>query len=415
MPKNSVIVGLDVGTSKVAVCVGQFQEDILNVVGVGTAPNSGLRKGVVSDLEETVSAISSALDEAERMSGLPITSAYISLNGIHITASLSKGVIAVSRADSEITEADVERALEAARAVALPPNREIIHVLPKNYVIDGQEGVKDPVGMTGIRLEVETLVIGGSTSAIKNLGKCVYQSGLNVDGLIFAPLATAKALLSKRQKESGVILIDLGAGTTTYAVYEEGEVVKTNVLPIGSSHITNDIAIGLRINLDLAEKIKIQYGSAKAESIRESEKIDLAEIDPNENQRIARRLVADIIEARLNEIFEMIKEDLTIIDREGRLPAGVVLTGGGSKLEGLVDYCKEKLKLPVQIGSPLLEISGLIDKLDDPSYATCVGLMIWGIFDTNNQGANNRPDLTNLNQLGDVVGKAKGWLKQFMP
>ncbi len=209
MPKNSVIVGLDVGTSKVAVCVGQFQEEMLQVVGVGTALNSGLRKGVISDIEESVSAISTALDEAERMSGLPITRAYVSINGTHISSNVSKGVIAVSRADGEISETDTERALEAARAVALPPNREIIHVLAKNYVIDGQEGIKDPVGMSGIRLEVETLVIGGATVAIKNLSKCVFQAGLEMDGLIFAPLATAKGLLSKRQKESGVILIDM--------------------------------------------------------------------------------------------------------------------------------------------------------------------------------------------------------------
>lgn len=413
MSRQSVIVGLDVGTSKVSVCVGQFQEDILNVVGVGTAPNSGLRKGVVGDLEETVSAISAALDEAERMSGIPITNAYVSINGTHISSTVSKGIIAVSRADGEISEADTERALEAARAVALPPNREILHVLPRNYIIDGQEGVKDPVGMSGIRLEVETLVIGGSTSAIKNLGKCVYQAGLEMDGLVFSPLATAKGLLSKRQKESGVILIDIGAGTTSYVVFEEGEVLRTNVLPVGSSHITNDIAIGLRTNLDVAEKIKVRYGCAHPQSVRESEKIDLSELDENENQRIARRYVAEIIEARLNEIFGMIREDLASIDREGMLPAGVVLTGGGAKLEGLVEYAKEYLKLPAQMGSPLLEISGLIDKLDDPSYSTCIGLMIWGIFETAHDGGT--PVRTDMRQLGDIVGKAKGWLKNFMP
>lgn len=413
MAKNSsIIVGLDVGTSKVAVCVGQFQEDMLNVVGVGTAPNAGMRKGVVTDLEETISAISAALDEAERMSGIPITSAYVSINGTHISASQSKGIIAVSRADGEISEADTERALEAARAMALPPNREIIHVIPKNYVIDGQEGVKDPSGMTGIRLEVETLVIGGATSAIKNLSKCVYQAGLTVDGVVFSPLATAKALLSKRQKESGVILIDIGAGTTTYVIYEEGEIVRTNVLPIGSSHITNDIAIGLRTNLDLADKIKLQYGCANPQSVRESEKIDLSEIDERENQRIARRYVAEIIEARLNEIFGMIKEELSSIDRDGMLPAGVILTGGGSKLEGLNEYAKEYLKLPVQSGTPLLEISGLIDKLDDPSYATCIGLMIWGIFETAATPASPRPEMA---QIGGLVDKARGFLKQFMP
>lgn len=412
MPKHSIIVGLDVGTTKVSVCVGQLQEDILNIVGFGTAPNSGMRKGIVADVEETISAISAALDEAERMSGIPITSAYVGISGTHISSANSKGVIAVSRADGEISEADMERALEAARAVALPPNREIIHVLPKNYVIDGQEGVKDPVGMTGIRLEVEALVIGGATSAIKNLTKCVYQAGLEVNGLIFSPLATAKGLLSKRQKESGVILIDLGAGTTTYVIYEEGEVLRTSVLPIGSTHITNDIAIGLRTNLDIAEKIKLRYGVANPTLVRESEKIDLSEIDERENQRVLRRDVAEIIEARLNEIFDMIKKDLAAIDREGMLPAGVILTGGGSKLEGLAEYTKQYLKLPAQIGNPLLEISGLVDKLDDPSYATCIGLMLWGIFES---ATNPAPSTTDLKQLGSVVDKARGFFKQFIP
>jgi cell division protein FtsA len=412
MAKSSIIVGLDVGTTKVSVCVGQFQEDMLNIVGVGTAPNAGLRKGIVSDLEETISAISSALEEAERMSGIPISSAYVSINGTHITSNLSKGIIAVSRPDGEITDADTERALEAARAVALPPNREIIHVIPKDYIIDGQEGVKDPVGMNGIRLEVETLVIGGASSAIKNLSKAVYQAGLEMQGMIFSPLATSKGLLSKRQKESGVILIDMGAGTTTYVVYEEGEVLKTNIIPVGSLHITNDIAIGLRTNLEIAEKIKVRYGAAHPAIIRDSEKIDLSELDDKENQRIPRKYVAEIIEARLQEIFAMIQEDLTAIDRDGRLPAGVILTGGGSKLEGLVEYTKETLKLPVQVGSPLLEISGLVDKLDDPSYATCIGLMIWGIFDTASTPTSTRADLA---QFGGVVDKARGFLKQFIP
>lgn len=412
MQNKSIIVGLDVGSTKVAVCVGQFQEDILNIIGVGTAPNSGFRKGVVSDLEETISAISAALEEAERMSGIPITSAYASIDGTHISSTTSKGVIAVSRADGEISEADTERALEAARAVALPPNREIIHVLPRHFVIDGQEGVKDPIGMTGIRLEVEALVIGGSSSAIKNLSKCVYQAGLEVNGLVFSPLATSRALLSKRQKENGVILIDLGAGTTSYVVYEEGEVLRTNVLPLGSTHVTNDIAIGLRTNLELAEKIKLMYGAANPQAVRESEKIDLSELDEQENQRVARRYVAEIIEARLNEIFGMVRDDLIKIDRDGRLPAGAVLTGGGSKLEGLVNYTKEALRLPVQIGNPLLEISGLVDKLDDPSYSTCIGLMIWGIFESAPKFASGHNE---MKQFGNLMDKARGFLKQFMP
>ncbi len=413
MANRSIIVGLDVGTTKVAACVGQLQEDMLSIVGYGIAPNAGFRKGVVADLEETISAISAALEEAERTSGLPIANAYVSINGTHIISTISKGVIAVSRADGEVSEADTERALEAARAVALPPNRELIHVIPRKYVIDGQEGVTDPVGMSGIRLEVETLVIGGATSAIKNLSKSAYQAGLETNGLVFSPLATAKALLSKKQKENGVILIDIGAGTTTYIVYEEGEISRTNVLPVGSSSITNDIAIGLRTNLDLAEKIKVMHGTANPATVRDSEKIDLSELDENENQRIPRKFVAEIIEARLNEIFTMIKDDIKGLDSEGMLPAGVILTGGGSKLDGMVDYVKESLKLPVQIGHPLLEISGLVDKLDDPSYSACIGLMIWGIFETAESAPANAK--VDMKQLNGVVDKARGFFKQFMP
>lgn len=413
MANRSIIVGLDVGTTKVAACVGQLQEDMLSIVGYGIAPNAGFRKGVVADLEETISAISAALEEAERTSGLPIANAYVSINGTHIISTISKGVIAVSRADGEVSEADTERALEAARAIALPPNRELIHVIPRKYVIDGQEGVTDPVGMSGIRLEVETLVIGGATSAIKNLSKSAYQAGLETNGLVFSPLATAKALLSKKQKENGVILIDIGAGTTTYIVYEEGEISRTNVLPVGSSSITNDIAIGLRTNLDLAEKIKVMHGTANPATVRDSEKIDLSELDENENQRIPRKFVAEIIEARLNEIFTMIKDDIKGLDSEGMLPAGVILTGGGSKLDGMVDYVKESLKLPVQIGHPLLEISGLVDKLDDPSYSACIGLMIWGIFETAESAPANAK--VDMKQLNGVVDKARGFFKQFMP
>lgn len=413
MAKEQIAVGLDVGSNKVTICVGQLKEGIIDIIGVGKSVNSGMRKGMVVDIEDTVSAISAVLEEAERMAGIPLTSAYVGLGGAHISSVNSKGVIAVSRADGEISSSDIDRVLEAARAIALPPNREILHVIPKNFLVDGQTNIKDPIGMTGIRLEAETLVIGGATSAIRNLSKCVTQTGLDIEELVFTPLATAKSLLSKKQKEIGVLLVDIGAGTTSIAAFEEGELIMCNILPVGSMHITNDIAIGLRISLENAEKIKLKYGTALFEKIRDSEKIDLSEFDPEELQKVERKYVSQIIEARLVEIFSLIKDELKKIGKDGMLPAGVIFTGGGCKIEGLVDFSKEYLRLPAQIGYPMLEISGMVDKLDDPVYVTSVGLMLWGLEYHNNNSSSSFN--LNFGKFDGMVDKAKGFFKHFMP
>lgn len=413
MAKENVVLGLDIGTNKVTACVGQLKEGVIDIIGVGKAPNSGMRKGMIVDIEDSVSAISAVLEEAERMAGVPLTSAYVGLGGSHISAVTSKGVIAVSRADGEVSPSDVDRVIDAARAIALPPNREILHVIPKNFIVDGQNNIKDPIGMNGIRLEAETLVIGGATSAVKNLTKCVSQAGLDINELVFSPLATAKSLLSKRQKEIGVILVDIGAGTTSIAVFEEGELISCNILPIGSMHITNDIAIGLRISLETAEKIKIKYGTALLSKVRDSEKIDLSDFDPEETQKVERKYVTQIIEARLVEIFSLIKDELKKIGKDGMLPAGVIFTGGGCKLDGLIDFSKEYLRLPAQIGYPMLEISGMVDKLDDPVYVTSVGLMLWGLED-NKPNTNSSLNL-NFGKFDGVLDKAKGIFKHFMP
>jgi cell division protein FtsA len=413
MAKENTVLGLDIGTSKITACIGQVKEGAIDIIGVGKAPNTGMRKGMIVDIEDTVSAISAALEETERMSGVPLTSAYVSLGGSHISVVNSKGVIAVSRADGEISSADIDRVMDAARAIALPANREIIHVIPKNFIVDGQNSIKDPTGMTGIRLEAETLVIGGASAAIKNLTKCISQAGLDINDLVFSPIATAKSLLSKKQKEIGVLLIDIGAGTTTVAVFEEGDLVSCNILPIGSMHITNDIAIGLRISLDAAEKIKIKHGTVLVNKVRDSEKIDLNEFDSEESQRIERKYVAQIIEARIIEIFSLIKDELKKIGKDGMLPAGVIFTGGGCKLDGLIDFSKEYLRLPAQIGYPMLEISGMVDKLDDPVYVTSVGLMLWGL-ENNTQPTNKRFDL-NLGKFDGMVNKAKDLFKHFIP
>lgn len=409
MAKDNLYVGLDIGSTKVAVTCGQIDEGMINVAGHVRVPNSGVRKGVVADIEDTVSAISEAIDQLERTSASQIKSAVVGISGAHISSSVSKGVVAVARADGEITPSDVERVIEAARTVALPPNRQIIHVIPRTYTVDGQGGINDPVSMTGIRLEVEALVIGGATSAIKNLTKCVYQAGLEINDLVFAPLATAQSLISKKQKELGVVLVDLGGGTTSLIVFEEGNVLHTTVLPIGSSHITNDLAIGLRTSVETAEKIKIKYASAIADKIREQETISLSQFDPGDDQRIERKYISEIVQARLGEIFALISSELKKISKDGMLPAGVVLTGGGSKLEDLVEAARENLRLPTELGKEIYELGGFVDKLSDPVYATSVGLMLYA-FDNLTSRTGRR-----IGHEGGAFGKAKNFFKQFLP
>lgn len=406
MAKENIVVGLDVGTTKVAVTVGQVVEGLIKIVGFSKIPNAGMRRGTVVDIEDTVSAISLALEDAERMAGTNITSAFVSLGGSNITSTTSKGVVAVSRADGEITRSDIQRVIEAAKTVALPPNKEIIHCIPKNFAVDAQKGILDPTGMSGIRLEAETIVIGAATSAVSDLTKCLHQAGVNIDGLVFNGLASSRALLNKRQKEMGVLLVDLGGGTTSIAVFEEGELSHAAVIPVGSMHITNDIAIGLRTSLESAEKIKVNYGSAIPSTISEQEKINMNTIDPQDTQRIERRYLAEIIHARLMEILNLIREELKKIGKDGLLPAGVVLTGGGSKMEDLVELAKEELRLPVEIGLPVIEIDGLIDKMTDGVYSTSVGLILYGL--------ENPIEAVHIS--GEkIVDKARSFLKQFLP
>lgn len=409
MQKPNIVVGIDVANTKITTCVGTIQEGVINIVGISNVPNSGVRKGAVVDIEETVSAITSSLEEAERICDIPITEAIIGVGSHQITSSNSKGVIAISRADGVITEPDVERVIDAARAIALPPNHQILHVIPQTFTIDGQPGIKDPVGMSGVRLEVEAHVIGASLSAIKNLTKCIEQSGLAAEDLVFTPLATADAILTKKQKEAGCALIDFGASTCGIAIYEEGELLHTNILNIGSLHITNDIAIGLRTSLDIAEKIKTKYANANPAKIKADDFIDLSKFDSNEEQKVDRRYVAEIVEARLNEIFTMIRAELKKAGKDCMLPAGLIFTGGGAQLQGLIDAAKETLRLPAQIGYPKMEISGMIDKLDNPMYATSIGLMLWGMKYRHQSGRLGM----DMGKIGGVFDKVKGIFRQF--
>lgn len=408
-PSEEIYIGLDIGSTKVCCIVGLAEEgaQALSVIGVGTAPTNGMRKGVVVDVEETVSSITAAVDEAERISGVAIDRATVSIDGAHVSSMNSKGVIAVGRADQEITVEDLHRAEEAATAVHLPPNREILQVFPRSYTVDDQHNIKDPVGMNGVRLEVETHIITGATPAIKNLHRSIYQAGINIEGQILVPLAAARAVLSKRQKELGVALVDIGGGTTGVAVYEEGDVLYSSVLPVGSGHVTNDLAIGLRTSVDIAEKIKLKYVNAHPGKISANEKLRIEELEGEDDQVVSRKELARIAGARLEEIFLMVKDELQKVGKEGMLPAGVVLTGGGAKLPGIDEFARQTLQLPVEIGKPE-GLSGIVDKVSDPAFAAPVGLMLENMTHTGGS------DRTNA-KIGQTVDKIKKTLRNLLP
>ncbi len=413
--QGPIAVGLDIGTSKIAFCVGTIQDGVPTILGLSKSSSAGINRGVISDIEETISALSSAIANTERMCGFHLQTATVGIQGPFITTTSSRGVVAVTHSNSEIGPDDVRRVNEAAQAVALPPNQEILHALPKSYNIDGLEGVKDPIGMTGIRLEVETYIIGASTAALRNITRAVSSAGLHIDQIIFSPLATAQAILDKKAKDNGVALIDIGATTTSFLVFEEGDVIHASVLPIGSSHITNDIAIGLRTSLEIAEHIKEDYAYALANDIDDDEMIDLSQFDPDEEATPHRKYVCEIVEARLGELFSMLREELRLIGRDGMLPAGAVFTGGGSRLAGLTTAAKELLQLPAQVGTPSSQISGMIDKLDDPLYATSVGLMLAGLHPAHQGSGKVSPYSAPDTMVDSVVEKAKGFLKNLLP
>ncbi len=294
MAQQQYLVGLDIGSSSVRVVVGKIDENspMPSIIGVGETSSSGIRKGVVVDIEEAVSTISSALEKVERMTGVPVNHATVAIGGSHISSIESHGVIAVSRADGEITENDIIRVIDASQAISIPQNREIIHVIPKNFVVDGQSGIKDPLGMTGIRLEVDTVIVQAAVPFIKNLNKAIQQAGLQVDDMVLAPLAAAESVLTKRQKELGVALVDMGGGTTGLVVFEEGQLLHTSIIPVGSGHITNDVAIGLRTSIETAERVKQDYAHAIPKEVGRNEEIDLSKIDASEEEHVSRHHLA---------------------------------------------------------------------------------------------------------------------------
>lgn len=418
---EELYAGLDIGSYAVRIAVGKVVpgpdgKGQIHIVGAVEVPSGGVAKGVITDIEEAVSSVSKALEQAERLTGLPVNAAWVGISGTQILAQESRGVIGVARPDGEIREEDVERSIEAARTVATPPNYEIIHVIPKSFIVDGQRGVKDPVAMHGTRLEVDTLIVQGLSSQIKNLTKCIYRTGLDIEDLVFSILATAEAVITARQKELGVCVVNLGSTTTSLAVFEEGDILHTAVLPVGSDHVTRDLAVGLRTSIDVAEQVKLRYATCLPQSVGKKERIDLAEFGVEGTELADRSFVAEITEARMGEIFEKIDAELAKVNRSGMLPAGIVLTGGGARIAGCVEAAKESLRLPVTIGTPL-GISSVIDRAYEPSLSTAVGLVLWGRTMRGGAGGNKSVAgfLSKLKVFGKVADGVKKIFSSLRP
>ena len=369
-------VGLDIGTTKISCIIAdQSSSGELRVVGVGNAPSEGLRRGVVVDLEKTVASISKSVEEAERMAGVEVKGVYAGIAGDHIRSINSRGVIAVARKDNEIAIGDVERVVEAAKAIAIPMDREIIHVIPQEFVVDDQDGIKDPVGMSGVRLEAEVHIITGAVTSAKNICRAIQRSGLKVYDLVLEPLASSLACLDDDERDLGVVLLDIGGGTTDVAVFHEGSIRHTAIIPYGGANVTSDIAIGLRTPIDKAESIKIQYGSALASMVSADDTINVSGVGGRSDREISRQLLASMIEPRMEEIFALANKEVRKNHFAQLLGGGVVLTGGTSLLPGVTELAEQVFEMPVRLGIPR-GLGGLSANVADPRFSTGVGLVL---------------------------------------
>jgi len=379
MKKNNdkdLIVGLDIGTSKVAAIVGEITADgKIDVIGIGSNRSRGLKKGVVVNLESTVHSIQRAVEEAELMAGCQINSVYVGIAGSHISSLNSNGVVAIR--ENEVIPSDIDRVIDSARAVAIPADQKILHIMPQEFIIDGQEGIKEPVGMAGIRLEAKVHIVTGAVSAAQNIVKCVRRCGLEIDDIILEQLASSSSVLTDDEKELGVCLVDIGGGTTDIAVFCDGFIRHTAVIPIAGDQVTNDIAVALRTPTQHADDIKLKYASALTKLVQNDEVIDVPSIGDRPTRKISRSNLAEIIEPRYEELMMLVQAELRRSGFEGLVAAGIVLTGGSSKVEGLVELAEEVFHMPVRLGCPQY-VSGLSDVVRNPIYATGVGLLLFG-------------------------------------
>ena len=406
MPKNSYIVGLDIGTKKVAAIIGEITEDRkIEVIGIGTTESKGLRKGVVVNLEATTSAIKKAQEEAELMAGVEIDSAFVGISGAHIKSFNSRGVIAVSGKNREITREDIRRVIDQSKAVSIPPDRDVIHVIPQEFVVDEQDGIKAPLGMSGIKLEVNVHIVTSAITSVQNLRTCVERAEIEIEQIVLNQIATASAVLTHDEKELGVGLIDIGAGTTEVAIFERGSLWYTSIIPIGGDNFTNDIAVGLRTPIPEAEKIKKKFGCVSVPAVDEQETIEVPSVGKARKPRVlSRQILSDIIQPRAEEIFRLVDGDIKRMGYEKSLNSGIVLTGGTALLEGLEEVAEEIFDLPVRRGDPT-GVSGLVDRVSTPDYATAVGLILhgFGIWQEHGMAQDKKKGLW---------AKMRDWLKE---
>jgi len=403
--EKNLIVGLDIGTSKVVAIVGEVSHDNdLDIIGIGTHPSRGLKKGVVINIETTVQSIQRAVEEAELMAGCQINSVYAGIAGSHIRSLNSHGIVAIR--DKEVTPSDVERVIDAARAVAIPADQKTLHVLPQEFVIDNQEGIREPVGMSGVRLEAKVHLVSGAVSAAQNIIKCVKRCGLDVDDIILEQLASSYSVLTEDEKELGVCLVDIGGGTTDIAVFTEGAIRHTAVIPIAGDQVTNDIAVALRTPTQNAEDIKIKYACALAQLAGADETIEVPSVGDRSSRRLSRQALAEVVEPRYEELMTLIQEELRRSGYEDLIAAGIVLTGGSSKMEGLIELAEEIFHMPVRLGVPQ-HISGLSEVVRNPIHATGVGLLLFGHRQRGEEGAH---DVSGRGMKG-VLSRMKSWFQ----
>ncbi|MCD4762739.1 MAG: cell division protein FtsA [Desulfobacterales bacterium] len=406
--KEEIVVGLDIGTTKICAVVGEISGDEINIVGIGTHPSIGLRKGVVVNIESTVESIKKAVEEAELMAGCEISSIYAGIAGGHITGFNSRGIVAVK--GSEITELDVERVIDAARAVAIPMDREVIHVIPQQFIVDDEAGIQNPVGMAGVRLEAKIHIVTGAVTSAHNIVKCANRSGLDVCDIVLESLASGEAVLTEEEKELGAGLIDLGGGTSDLAIFCNKNIRHTFVLALGGNNLTNDLAIGLHAPLGEAEKIKKKYGTCVAKNISSEETIEVPGMGGRKPRKLPRQILGEILEPRMEEIFILINREIYRAGMEKLISSGIVLTGGSALLSDATEVAESVFNFPTRLGKPM-GISGLVDVVNNPMYATGVGLVIYG---AKNQTAKKKFRIRDKNIFNRLITRMKKWFKDVI-
>jgi len=404
--KDSLVVGLDIGTTKICTVVAELADGQINIIGIGTHPSKGLRKGVVINIDSTVQSIKKAVEEAELMAGVHLTSVYAGIAGGHIKGINSHGVIAVK--NKEITPNDVKRVIDAASAVAIPMDREVIHIIPQEFIVDDQDGIRDPVGMSGVRLEGRVHIVTGAITSAQNIIKCANRAGLDVDDIVLEQLGSSEAVLTPEEKELGVAIIDIGGGTTDLVIFSSGSIKHTAVFSLAGSHITNDISLGLRTPLEEAEKIKIRYGCALTSLVRKDETIEVPSVGGRKPRALSRHTLAEIIEARVEEILSLVHHEIMRTGYGNLLASGIILTGGSALLEGVPDLAEQIFNVPVRKGIPV-GISGLVDLVNSPMYATGVGLVLYG----SRHMAQSRFKKGEGNIFSKVTHRMKEWIEEF--